>query len=304
MPHTRKQVVTIISILYLILVAALSGYAASISNWLNLPIPKALSLATTALPVIAGFLLELGYDINRVQERRQKKPKGSTPRPPLVILANTLILIYSTVVATLLGTHAAPQSGLNCGLEERWQTMWTHKSSEAIRTIQQALSCCGFVNSHDRAWPFPDNKGHTIHACETAFGYQVGCLRPWKAEEQRVAGILMSVVGLVFVWQVVIIATPTRRETWLHRVLPDRVSRLIADEEEGGSRPRRAIDYLPNFDQYRDNVAEEVDDSEEESTPRRTIEDGARTVGNALTGSAETENQQHASHENAWARTD
>ena len=100
-----------------------------------------------------------------------------------------------------------------------------------------------------------------------------------------------------------IIVTPTQRETWLHRVLPDRVSRLIADEE-GGSRPRRAIDYLPNFEQYRDNVAEEVNDSEDESTPRRAIENGARTVGNALTGSNENETQQHSAHENAWARTE
>lgn len=303
MPHTRRQVVTIISILYLLLVAALSGYATSVSNWLNIPIPKALTISTTVLPIIAGFFLEIAYDLNRVQEQREQRPTGSTSRPPLVIIANTIIFIYSTVVITLLGTHAAPPASLNCGLEERWKLLWTHKKSEAIKTIQQTLNCCGFVNSHDRAWPFPD-KSHDVHACESAFGYQVGCVGPWKAEEQRVAGILMGVVGLVFAWQVVLIATPTRGKTWLHRVLPDRVSRHIADEEEG-SRPRRAIDYLPNFDQYRDNVAEEVHDSEEEeSAPRRVIENGARTVGNALIGSTDSDNQQHASHENAWARTD
>jgi ABC-type thiamin/hydroxymethylpyrimidine transport system permease subunit len=29
-----------------------------------------------------------------------------------------------------------------------------------------------------------------------------GCLRAWKAEEQVIAGILMVVVGMVFIWQV------------------------------------------------------------------------------------------------------
>jgi hypothetical protein len=156
---------------------------------------------TTALPIIAGLFLEAGYDITRHQERKRRLPRGDTPRPPLVIIANTIVLVYSSVVITLLGTYAAPPSALNCKLEEGWKYMFTHKKDEAIRTIQDAFSCCGYVNSHDRAWPFPD-KSHNIHACENAFGRTRGCLEPWRAEEQRVAGMLMAVVGLVFLWQV------------------------------------------------------------------------------------------------------
>jgi hypothetical protein len=79
--------------------------------------------------------------------------------------------------------------------------MYSHKKVEGIRTIQQAFNCCGLKNSKDMAWPFPD-KEHKVTACETTFGHSNGCFGPWKGEEQRVAGILMAVVGLVFIWQV------------------------------------------------------------------------------------------------------
>lgn len=70
-----------------------------------------------------------------------------------------------------------------------------------IKEIQNALQCCGLMNSHDRAWPFPD-KRHGIDACELRYGRNVGCIGRWKDEEQRLAGLLMGAVGFVVVWQV------------------------------------------------------------------------------------------------------
>ncbi|KAF2794544.1 hypothetical protein K505DRAFT_407462 [Melanomma pulvis-pyrius CBS 109.77] len=298
MAYTRKQLITCVSIVYLVFVTALSGFASSRTNRLSSPISDVLSGFTTALPIVAGLLLEGGYDLTRQQERRRRAPRGETARPPLVIIANTIIFIYSSVVITLLGTHAAPASGLDCGLEETWKKMFSKKNEDGIRAIQDAFKCCGFANSHDRAWPFP-SKGHDIHSCETAFGRTNGCFGPWKREEQNMAGVLMGVVGLVFIWQVAIIATPTKRESWLHRVLPDRVSRLISDEEQGSSNgPRHAIDY-PN---YSDNVVEEVSEEETESTPQRTIEGGVRKARNALTGAEDEEEEHQPTIENAWAR--
>lgn len=165
-----------------------------------MPISDTLAGFTTALPIIAGLLLECGYDFTRVQERRQHIGRGEMQRPPLVIVANTIIFIYSTVVITLLGTHAAPPSGLDCGLHERWQKLFKNKNSDAIRTIQDAFNCCGLTNARDMAWPFPD-KTHNADACETAFGRSNGCLVAWKAEEQQVAGVLIVVVAMVFIWQ-------------------------------------------------------------------------------------------------------
>ncbi|KAF1950995.1 hypothetical protein CC80DRAFT_215145 [Byssothecium circinans] len=300
MAYTRKQVVTCISIVFLLLVTALAGYATSRIDRLSLPIPNSLAYATTVLPIVSGLLLEAGYDFTRVQERRKRLPRGNTPRPPLVIVVNTLIFIYSTVVITLLGTHAAPSSGLDCGLREKWTGLYSHKNVARVKTIQDAFNCCGFKHSRDMAWPFPD-KTHKVTACEEAFGHTNGCLSPWKGEEQRVSGILMATVALVFLWQFAIIAIPTERESWLHSVVPDRVSRLITDEEHGGN-SGRATNYLPDFNEYSDRVQEEVSDDEAESGARRTIENGAQRVTNALTG-GDPEERENTPHANEWLRT-
>ncbi|KAF2470804.1 uncharacterized protein BDR25DRAFT_261987 [Lindgomyces ingoldianus] len=305
MAYTRKQVVTCISIIYIIFSTALSGYASSRLNRLSIPVSSSLSGFTTALPIIAGLLLEGSYDLTRRQERRHRLPRGATTRPPLVIVANTIIFIYSTVVITLLGTHAAPPSGLNCGLEGRWRELFKQKDSEAIRTIQDAFKCCGLLNPHDQAWPFPD-KTHNAHACEEAFGRTNGCLNAWKGEEQRVAGILMAVVGLVFVWQFAIIIVSTRQTSWLRRILPGRFSPMIADEEHGSPNgQRRAIQHLPDFNRYSDNAVAEVDDSEEEGEPQRAIEASDRDVEpirKAVAGSGNAEEPLHSATQNEWAR--
>ncbi|KAF2256761.1 hypothetical protein BU26DRAFT_513534 [Trematosphaeria pertusa] len=300
MTYTRKQVVTSVSIVYLILVAALSGYASTRTDRLSIPISNGLSYATTVLPVVAGLLLEGGYDLTRARERRQRLPRSQTPRAPLVIVANTLIFIYSTVVITLMGTHAAPPSGLDCGLRESWTAMYSHKRVERIKTIQDVFNCCGLKNSRDMAWPFPD-KTHTPRSCEETFGRTNGCLGQWKAEEQRVAGIQMAVVALVFLWQFAIIAIPTKRESWLHRVVPDRVSRMIADEEHGNGGSQRAIDYLPDFGRYSDRVAEEASDGEAENGTPRAIEGGAQRVKNALPGVNSERHEEQPTVENEWA---
>jgi hypothetical protein len=164
------------------------------------PISDTLAGFTTALPIVAGLLLEAGYGFTRAQERRQHMGRGEIQRPPLVIVANTIIFIYSTAVITLLGTHAAPPSGLDCGLHKRWQKLFSTKNREAIQTIQDAFNCCGLANPRDMPWPFP-SKEHKIDTCEKSYGRSNGCLAAWKAEEQQVAGLLIAVVGMVLVWQ-------------------------------------------------------------------------------------------------------
>jgi hypothetical protein len=72
---------------------------------------------------------------------------------------------------------------------------------KAIQAIQNAFDCCGLKNPTDMAWPFQD-KTHDQFACEIRYGRKNGCFDAWKAEEQQVAGILIAVVGMVFIWQV------------------------------------------------------------------------------------------------------
>lgn len=294
MTYTRKQVVTCISVLYLVIATALAGYAASRANARSIPISDTLTAFTTALPIVSGILLELGYDLTRRQERRQHLSRGDIQRPPLVIIANTLIFIYSTVIITLSGTHVTPSSTLDCGLRERWQSLFRHKDAGAIRQIQDAFNCCGLANSRDMAWPFPD-RTHNARACETTYnGRTSGCLGAWKAEEQKVAGLLMTVVAMVFIWQFSIIAIPTQKESWLHKIAPARLSRMIADERNGDTEPRRAIDYVPGYNRYSDRVEEAEEDGD---VSGRAIEEGTHHVFPANVG-----REQQPSVENEWTR--
>jgi hypothetical protein len=168
---------------------------------LSVPISDTLTGFATALPVISGILLECGYDLTRRKERRAHMERGEIQRPPFVIVANFIIFIYSTVVITLLGTHAAPPSDLDCDLRKRWQTLFRQKDASAVRAIQDQYQCCGFANPRDMAWPFPD-KLHKPNTCQESFGRTKACSGPWKAEEQHLAGLLMLVVGLVVIWAV------------------------------------------------------------------------------------------------------
>ena len=156
---------------------------------------------TAILPVVSGILLECGYDLTRRKERRAHMERGEIQRPPFVIVANFLIFIYSTVVITLLATHAGPSSELDHGLRQRWQGLFRSKDSNAIKKIQDQYNCCGFADSRDMAWPFPD-RSHKPYACEDSFGRTNGCLGPWKAEEQHVACLLIGAAALVVIWAV------------------------------------------------------------------------------------------------------
>ncbi|KAF1916771.1 hypothetical protein BDU57DRAFT_595354 [Ampelomyces quisqualis] len=299
MTYTRKQVVTCLSVVYLVIATGLGGYASSRSSDRSVPISGTLTGLTTALPIVAGLLLEGGYDLTRSQERRQRLDRSKIQRPPLVIIANTIIFIYSTAVITLLGTHAAPPSGLHCGLLERWQKLFKSKNSDAIRKIQDAFNCCGLTNPRDMAWPFPD-RNHDQHACESAFGRSNGCLAAWKAEEQQVAGLLIGMVAMVFIWQLAIIAIPTQKESWLHKVAPERISRMIADERHGDTEPRSAIDYIPSYNGYSDRI-EQIEGEEDDTETERGAEGGNRTPTRPITGNEES--GQLPSIENEWART-
>jgi hypothetical protein len=176
---------------FLLIPVAVAVYASFRIGHLSIPISNGLAYTMTLLPIVAGLFLITGYLLTR----------RDTTRPPVVVATNTLIFIYSTVVITLLGTHAAPTAGLDCGLRERWTNMFRHKEVESIHAIQEAFSCCGLMNSRDMAWPFPD-KTHDAFSCEKTSGHMNGCLSAWKREEQRMAGLLMGMVGLVFIWQV------------------------------------------------------------------------------------------------------
>jgi hypothetical protein len=102
-------------------------------------------------------------------------------------------LIYETIVATLASTYILPPASLACGLDTRWQKLFSGKDENAIKAIQDALQCCGFHNPRDRAWPF----GHPS-TCGEVFGRNEGCLGEWRKAEQVDAGLFVLVAVVVF----------------------------------------------------------------------------------------------------------
>lgn len=95
----------------------------------------------------------------------------------------------------------------------------------------------------------------------------------------------MDLELLLTVEQFAIIAIPTRRESWLHKIAPEQISDFIAREEHGNTGERRRINYLPDTNNYADRFQEEDD----ETTPlspdtRRALEAGTTQVGTGLPG--------------------
>jgi hypothetical protein len=219
----------------------LTSYAASRASNLSLPIPKSLTGFTSSLPIIAGLLLEGSYDLTHRRSGRNRSVPSPPPTALYTIIANVLILVYSTVVITLLGTHTGPASSLLCNLNDRWLSLYRAKDGDAIRTIQDTLKCCGLHKTYDKAFPFPD-KEHDIHSCEERFGWSQSCFEGWRGQEQSMSGVLMGIVGLVVIWQVRdrSVASSSRR-----RAAPAAVVESNADWFEiAVVHCRRAIDAL------------------------------------------------------------
>jgi hypothetical protein len=96
-----------------------------------------------------------------------------------------------------------------------------------------------------------------------------------------------------------IIAIPTQKESWLHRVAPDRISRMIADERHGDTESRSAIDYIPGYNRYSDRIEEDEEPPEVERTGR-AIEEGNGRVNSVFPGAVGRDQQTGV--ENEWAR--
>ncbi|THW92835.1 hypothetical protein D6C84_08259 [Aureobasidium pullulans] len=263
----RRQVSVILSVLYLGALTAMAAYAVHQNSTLSLPIPSTLTTLTLALAPFAGLCIETSTALASSLAQHPKLRHRHARNFPAVLLPSTLtilgLLVYITVVATLSGTHISPVGGLGCALREKWQTMFQHKSGSKIRTIQEALKCCGFRNVRDMPFPFPGH-GIAVDTCEMQYGYHVGCEGAWRDKERTVAGLMIGVAVGVFVWVAIIIVTPALHPTWAqqsmrhpHRMLQDEsdaANRVIeypsqryTDDPEGGDEDaRREIDGLNN----------------------------------------------------------
>jgi hypothetical protein len=122
---------------------------------------------------------------------------------PISFFPFLITTILGTMIATQAGTFIMPIGSLACGLDTRWQTLFSSKNADAIRRVQDALNCCGLHSTVDRAWPFAGGKKKVgLTACIEAFNRTESCFVGWREEERRIAAIIMAISLASWVWEV------------------------------------------------------------------------------------------------------
>jgi hypothetical protein len=159
---------------------------------LSLPIPTAIGVMTILVPFLAAAVIQ----------RAIAAARGVGPRPAWLGTLVFTLSVLETVLATLAGSHLIPVSGLRCALDDRWQTLFQAMNGNAIRRVQDALGCCGLHSLDDMSWPFPANSTDA-RTCAALTGRTRSCFLQWRKEEQGVAGMVLVVVVMAFVWKVV-----------------------------------------------------------------------------------------------------
>jgi hypothetical protein len=124
---------------------------------------------------------------------------GHLLRTIVPVALNLLQALATTVLATLTLSRGTPGPMQDCALHTTWQGLWTTHNAEAIKAVQEALSCCGFHTVKHMAWPFPGAPGAP---CAERYGRTLSCEEPWRALLQRNAGIGTGVLVTVGIVQV------------------------------------------------------------------------------------------------------
>ena len=169
---------------------------------LSLPVSQSLAIITLVLPLVIALSTRAAYSLPCTYSAQAR---------PLLYLAIFIIqLICETIIATLSLTYMGP----NCRLEEQWARLYRNKDGNAIRRIQDRFECCGFNTAVDRAWPFPHGRpedGYGADQCERMYGRDMPCVGPWRQAAQINAGLLFTVVMVVFVVKACNLSTVIRK---------------------------------------------------------------------------------------------
>ncbi|KAF2093245.1 hypothetical protein NA57DRAFT_61758 [Rhizodiscina lignyota] len=256
MPYTKRQIVTVLSIIYLLALTAVASYALHSIRYYSLPIPTVLSALTVGLPAIAGLSIESITEFRRRPPTLALTSKSPGERQNYVTITVIILLILETVLATLSGTYLAPAGSLTCPLNDQWQKLFHTKNARAIKRVQDALNCCGLHSLMDKAWPFP-TKHVSPDTCSKRYDRSNTCFAGWRAEEQKAAGMILLVVVLVFIWKILIVTDPLDRPSWIHRAL--RIPTRQNDAEQGEDR-RRALEYPEAQEHYIDDPPAQAGD--------------------------------------------
>lgn len=128
----------------------------------------------------------------------------------LVGLITLVVTITATPLITTTGGNGSESAEI-CALSSTWQALFRSKNGPAIRSIQDAFSCCGLRKPVDMAWPFPSGRdGISAKTCQTSFGRNEGCLDAWARADRVVRiGWMAQAVG-VGLWCLAVFVVRTR----------------------------------------------------------------------------------------------
>jgi len=219
---------------------------------------------------LSGLTLETSTALGSSLSRHHKYSRRHASNIPAVLLPSTLtvllLVVYTTVIATLAGTHISPVGGLGCALRERWQSLFKGKQGDRIRAIQDGLACCGFHGVKDMPFPFPAaSRGVGVDECTKLWPERANtsCEEPWRGHERLIAGCVLGVAIGTFCWMAIIIAIPAIHPTWARESL--RLPPLLEEgsgeghDAEQQQQEQRIIDYEP----YRDDPGETEQDRQD-----------------------------------------
>ncbi|KAH8590259.1 tetraspanin Tsp3 [Bisporella sp. PMI_857] len=229
--------------LFLLALTGVAGYAFSQIRNLSLPIPQALGLFTVVLPLITGISTQGAYGLI---QRSSKNEQYQLTIPLLAVIG--FQLVYETIVATLALTYILPPASLACGLNEKWQKLFSERNERAIKDIQDSFNCCGFRTVKDRAWPFIQGQPSP---CALTFGRTNSCLGEWRKAEQTTAGLFVLVAVVVFVIKALSIISLLTSSSWTHSRWPGWPRRH--ESEDNRATIRRLIEEGDSEEPYHDN---------------------------------------------------
>lgn len=150
------------------------------ANNLYLPVPIFPNVLAVVLPILSFLALIYNFRSSSKGFIIRFAPRSTG----LVVLA-----LFDTILVTVAVTILQPEV-LECSIDNRWQAFWGAKNALAIKTLQEAFSCCGLHTPRDRAWPFHNNDAG---ACEESYGMREACEGPWKQQQRVVLGIWLAI---------------------------------------------------------------------------------------------------------------
>ncbi|OJD25709.1 hypothetical protein ACJ73_02924 [Blastomyces percursus] len=182
----------------------LSVYAWFRTSKYYLPLPIPLSGTTTFIPITTAILIPLFTNLATGGRKRRSGTAllGHIDIGRFMVIVEQLLTIIPTALATFAISYFMPEDIVGCRLENQWQSYYSRKNANAIRSIQDRLQCCGFRSTRDRGWPFPG--GSDQRDCASTFGYTRSCFAEWRSTQQEAATMIFTAAVLSLVMKVIL----------------------------------------------------------------------------------------------------